>query len=201
MSKIRVMPQGDTTPPGDSQAWRDAPLSGGRRSASLKCHRPLATFPLRLAPGRLAGATEKEDDVLSFDVDAATAADTGMHMMGHPVTEETGVSLASLILSTLEDSKAEDIVQIDLRGKSAMADLMVICSGRSSRQVAAISDRLVDTLKQELGVRCTVEGKEAGDWVLIDAGDVIVHVFRPEVREFYQLEKMWMTPATAASRA
>ncbi len=122
-------------------------------------------------------------------------------MMSHPANEASDIPLASLILSTLEDAKAEDVAQIDLRGKSAMADLMVICSGRSSRQVAAISDRLVDTLKQERGVHCSVEGKEAGDWVLIDAGDVIVHVFRPEVREFYQLEKMWMTPAAAASRA
>jgi ribosome-associated protein len=77
-----------------------------------------------------------------------------------------------------------------------MADFMVICSGRSSRQVAAISEKLVDRLKQNLGILAKVEGKDTGDWVLVDAGDVIVHVFRPEVREFYQLEKMWQ-PAGA----
>ena len=84
------------------------------------------------------------------------------------------------------------------KGKSEMADYMVIASGRSSRQVTAIADHLVDHLKQDHGVPSRVEGKDAGDWVLIDAGDVIVHVFRPEVREFYQLEKMWLTPGNSA---
>ena len=103
------------------------------------------------------------------------------------------------ILTSLEDDKAEEVVEINLRGKSEMADYMVICSGRSSRQVVAIADKLVDRLKQDAGVICKVEGKEAGDWVLIDAGDVIVHVFRPEVRDFYQLEKMWLSPAESAA--
>lgn len=78
---------------------------------------------------------------------------------------------------------------------------MVICSGRSSRQVAAISEKLVDVLKSELGRSSKVEGKDTGDWVLIDTGDVIVHVFRPEVRDFYQLEKMWLPAGEAAKRA
>ena len=99
--------------------------------------------------------------------------------------------LLARILKSLDDDKAEDVVQIDLRGKSEMGDYMVVCSGRSTRQVTAISEKLVDALKQEYGRLCKVEGKGAGDWVLIDTGDVIVHVFRPEVREFYQLEKMW----------
>jgi ribosome-associated protein len=105
-------------------------------------------------------------------------------------------ALLARVLSSLDDDKAEDIVPIDLRGRSEMADHMVIASGRSSRQVAAISEKLVERLKEEFGILCKVEGKEAADWVLIDAGDVIVHVFRPEVREFYQLEKMWL-PAGA----
>ncbi|HBU16671.1 MAG: ribosome silencing factor [Rhodobacteraceae bacterium GWE1_64_9] len=96
------------------------------------------------------------------------------------------------MVASLEDDKAEEIVQIDLRGRSEVADYMVICSGRSSRQVAAISEKLVERLKQEFGRLCKIEGKETGDWVLIDTADVIVHVFRPEVREFYQLEKMWL---------
>lgn len=103
------------------------------------------------------------------------------------------------ILSSLEDDKAEDIVTIDLRGRSAMADHMVIASGRSSRQVASIAEKLVDRLKHEAGRGARIEGKETGDWVLIDADDVIVHVFRPEVREFYQLEKMWMPADTLGS--
>lgn len=82
-----------------------------------------------------------------------------------------------------------------------MGDYMVICSGRSSRQVASISEKLVDVLKSELGRSSKVEGKDTGDWVLIDTGDVIVHVFRPEVRDFYQLEKMWLPAGEAAKRA
>lgn len=105
------------------------------------------------------------------------------------------------VLSSLDDDKAENIVQIDLRGRSDMADYMVICSGRSSRQVAAISEKLADRLKQEFRISAKMEGKETGDWVLIDTGDVIVHVFRPEVREFYQLEKMWLPAGAQAARA
>ena len=100
------------------------------------------------------------------------------------------------VIASLEDDKAEDIVTIDLRGRSAMADHIVICSGRSARQVAAIAEKLVDRLKQATGRSARVEGKDTGDWVLVDTDDVIVHVFRPEVREFYQLEKMWMPADT-----
>lgn len=106
----------------------------------------------------------------------------------------------SLILASLEDDKAEDIVTIPLAGKSEMADHMVIATGRSSRQVAAIAEKLADRLKAELGLIARMEGKDLGDWVLVDAGDVIVHVFRPEVRDFYQLEKMWLPREAAAKR-
>ena len=106
--------------------------------------------------------------------------------------EETTIELlVDRILTSLKNDKAEDIVQIDLRGKSSIGDYMIIASGRSSRQVTAISEKLVDNIKKDFGRSSKVEGKNAGDWVLIDTGDVIVHVFRPEVREFYQLEKMW----------
>ena len=105
--------------------------------------------------------------------------------------ETTSKLLLDRILTSLKNDKAEDIVQIDLRGKSSIGDYMIIASGRSSRQVTAISEKLVDNIKKDFGRSSKVEGKNAGDWVLIDTGDVIVHVFRPEVREFYQLEKMW----------
>ena len=105
--------------------------------------------------------------------------------------ETTSELLLDRILTSLKNDKAEDIVQIDLRGKSSIGDYMIIASGRSSRQVPAISEKLVDNIKKDFGRSSKVEGKNAGDWVLIDTGDVIVHVFRPEVREFYQLEKMW----------
>ena len=106
--------------------------------------------------------------------------------------ETTSELLLDRILTSLKNDKAEDIVQIDLRGKSSIGDYMIIASGRSSRQVTAISEKLVDNIKKDFGRSSKVEGKNAGDWVLIDTGDVIVHVFRPEVREFYQLEKMWL---------
>jgi len=117
-------------------------------------------------------------------------------MKGLP-SDVTSDRLLARVLSSLDDDKAEDVVAIDLRGRSSVADHMVICSGRSSRQVGAIAEKLADRLKQEFGRSVKIEGKDQGDWVLIDAGDVIVHVFRPEVRDFYQLEKMWM-PAGAA---
>ncbi|MDV7144630.1 ribosome silencing factor [Tropicimonas sp. TH_r6] len=110
-------------------------------------------------------------------------------------------ALLNRILSSLDEDKAEDVVTIDLRGKSEMADHMVVCSGRSSRQVASISEKLVERVKADFGISSKIEGKDAGDWVLIDSGDVIVHVFRPEVREFYQLEKMWLTHGKADAKA
>ncbi|MBW4961528.1 MULTISPECIES: ribosome silencing factor [unclassified Sulfitobacter] len=108
----------------------------------------------------------------------------------------TSDALLASILSQLDDDKAEDIVQIDLRGKTAIGDYMVVCSGRSSRQVSSIAEKLAQMVKDEYNRTPRVEGKDTGDWVLIDTGDVIVHVFRPEVREFYQLEKMWMPTDT-----
>ena len=101
--------------------------------------------------------------------------------------------LSELIIHTLDADKAEDITTIDLAEKTLIADYMVIASGRSSRQVAALADRLLRKLKETGLGNCQVEGLPQADWVLIDAGDVIVHIFRPEVREFYNLEKMWST--------
>lgn len=99
--------------------------------------------------------------------------------------------LLKIVESSLDDDKAEDIVSIDLRGKSSIADYMVIATGRSSRQLAAMAQHLDEKL-HKLGVKdVAVEGKTQGDWVLLDGGDVVVHLFRPEVREFYNLEKMW----------
>lgn len=99
------------------------------------------------------------------------------------------------VLASLEDSKAENIVPIDIRRKSSLGDYMVVASGRSHRHVAAVADNLLKTLK-ETGTPARVEGLAGADWVLIDAGDIIVHVFRPEIRDFYGLEKMWQAPDT-----
>lgn len=120
--------------------------------------------------------------------------------MASAYSKATSDKLLAAVLSSLDDDKAEDVVQIDLRGKTAIGDHMVVCSGRSSRQVSAISEKLVERLKTEFGHFSRIEGKNTGDWVLVDTGDIIVHVFRPEVREFYQLEKMWqLSPADIES--
>ena len=99
--------------------------------------------------------------------------------------------LVELVQSSLEDDKAEDIVVIDLAGKSDIADFMIVASGRSQRQVGAMADHLQEKLKPLIAHKPAVEGHARCDWVLIDAGDVIVHLFRPEVRTFYNIEKMW----------
>lgn len=99
--------------------------------------------------------------------------------------------LHQLIMKSLDDDKAEDVVSIDLEGKSSIADSMIVASGRSHRQVAAIADHLCRRIKDAGFGTVRVEGLPHADWVLVDAGDVIVHIFRPEVREFYNLEKMW----------
>jgi len=144
-----------------------------------------------------------EDRNLSFQPNAAFAADERAKTAGiaHDKTQAsyTSQDLRDTVLTTLSDTKAEDVVEIDLRGKSSIGDYMVVCSGRSSRQVAALSEKLAEDIKSNFGVSVRMEGRDTGDWVLIDAGDVIVHVFRPEVRAFYQLEKMWLPAPSAAT--
>jgi ribosome-associated protein len=113
-------------------------------------------------------------------------------------------ALLALVLHSLDEDKAEEIVTIDLRGKTAIADNMVIANGRSQRQVSAMADHLMERVLAAGFKRCRVEGKRQADWVLIDCGDVVVHLFRPEVRTFYNLEKMWSAefgPATQAAVA
>jgi nicotinate (nicotinamide) nucleotide adenylyltransferase/ribosome silencing factor RsfS/YbeB/iojap len=107
--------------------------------------------------------------------------------------------LLPTILASLEDGKAVDVVTIDLAGKTEIADYMVIASGNSARQVVALTEHLLDVLPKKR--RAAVEGKAQGDWVLIDAGDVIVHLFRPEIRAYYNLEKMWGTVLSDAETA
>lgn len=98
----------------------------------------------------------------------------------------------TLIMDSLEDAKAEDIVVIDLEGKSSIGDHMIVASGRSHRHVGAIADRLSKQLRESGFGRARIEGQENCDWVLLDAGGIIVHIFRPDVREFYNIEKMWL---------
>ena len=99
--------------------------------------------------------------------------------------------LHRLVLQSLDDDQAVEIVTIPLTGKSNIADYMVVASGRSTRQVASMAVKLGDKIKERFGKNVRIEGLPAADWVLIDADDVIVHIFRPEVRSFYNLERMW----------
>jgi ribosome-associated protein len=110
-------------------------------------------------------------------------------------------ALHDLVLQSLDDDQAVEVVSIPLTGKSSIADFMVIASGRSSRQVASMAQKLTERIKKELGRNVRLEGLPVADWVLIDADDVIVHLFRPEVRSFYNLERMWAFEDTARPAA
>ena len=114
----------------------------------------------------------------------AETADTGR-------TPNDVEDLHRLVLQSLDDDQAQEVVSIPLAGKSSIADHMVIASGRSTRQVASMATKLGDRIKERFGKNVRIEGLPAADWVLIDADDVIVHLFRPEVRSFYNLERMW----------
>lgn len=126
------------------------------------------------------------DQATSFSASGAFAG-TGNQTHIHSAQNNT----QSLIHHVLEDMKAEEEVHIDLSGKTSLADTMIIASGRSSRHVSSIAEKVMEALKQSGMNQVRVEGMPACDWVLIDAGDVILHLFRPEVRSFYNLEKMW----------
>jgi ribosome-associated protein len=114
---------------------------------------------------------------------------------------EQAEALHDLVLRSLDDDKAVEVVSIPLGGKSNIADYMVIASGRSTRQVAAMAQKLSERIKRELGRSVRIEGLPVADWVLIDADDVIVHLFRPEVRSFYNLERMWAFEDSAPAAA
>lgn len=108
--------------------------------------------------------------------------------------------MIEVVLKSLEDAKAEQTVAIDITGKSSLSDHMVVTSGRSHRHVGAVADQLTKALREAGFGKPRVEGLPHCDWVLVDAGDVIVHIFRPEVREFYNIEKMWQTDFAADAR-
>ncbi len=108
-----------------------------------------------------------------------------------PAPRPTPANLHDLVLQSLDDDQAQDVVVIPLEGKSSIADYMVIASGRSTRQVATMAQKLAERVKHGGYGHARIEGLPAADWVLIDAGDIVVHLFRPEVRTFYNLERMW----------
>ncbi len=118
----------------------------------------------------------------------ATKAQTAQPVQ---VSDAEVAALHALIMQSLDDDQAVDAISIPLAGKSSIADHMVIASGRSTRQVASMAQKLQEKIKAQTGRPVRVEGMSAADWVLLDAGDVIIHLFRPEVRSFYNLERMW----------
>lgn len=132
--------------------------------------------------------------------ESQAVSDTGRK--SPPASPEEIEALHQLVLKSLDDDKGEEIVSIPLAGKSSIADYMVIASGRSSRQVGAMAQKLAERIKKEFGRPVRIEGLPVADWVLIDADDIIVHLFRPEVRSFYNLERMWAfgdEPSTSGS--
>ena len=121
-----------------------------------------------------------------------------------PMTDAASHELLELVLDELDENQAQEVVSIPLEGKSSIADHMVIASGRSTRQVASIAQKLTERIKQAGMGPVRLEGLPAADWVLVDAGDVVIHLFRPEVRSFYNLERMWAfgdAPPVAAGNA
>lgn len=187
---------------------------------------PLSSSQLRMAArsfgpdslrARFAASTFKEADPLMVkstmaktpaeklpaDVPKKTARKKpAAETAGAPAKTEFGPeAVRDLIVKSIDDDKGEDIVVVDLQGRSNLADYIVIATGRSARQVGAMADHLIKKLQPELSFRMTVEGLPQGDWVLLDCGDVVVHLFRPEVRDFYAIEKMWglEPPALKAS--
>ncbi len=156
----------------DTPAMIDVPASPGSQASPIS-----------------GSGSETDGDAMADQV--AGERDTQPDTSGLTPDAFEGLSLADLILKSLDDDKAQDVMAVDLEGKSSMADTMVIASGRSHRHVAAMADHLCERIKAAGFSSPKVEGLPHCDWVLIDAGDVIIHLFRPEVRAFYNLEKIW----------
>lgn len=127
--------------------------------------------------------------VASIPLGPAQAAATKAQSLAR--SDMSTTALHELVMTQLDDDQAQEIVSIPLEGKSSIADHMVIASGRSTRQVASMAQKLAEAIKKAGFGNARIEGLPAADWVLIDAGDVVVHLFRPEVRTFYNLERMW----------
>ena len=156
------------------------------------------TYVIAVAPGRVPGTVERKGKEPLSTVAILRAGTDRPELVSkaRPDADET----LRLVLARLDDMKAEDILTIDLRNKSSIADYMVVTSARSNRHVGSVADRVLEDLREAGLTGLRVEGMAHCDWVLIDAGDVIVHVFRPDVRTFYNLERLW-TRGRNAGRA
>lgn len=136
------------------------------------------------------GATEGNEH-LSPELKRMPGASQTGELLRRVKSDLDADTASRVILASLEDDKAEDIQAIDIRGKSSFADVLVVASGRSARHVGALADHVMHKLKEAGAKEVRVEGMPHCDWVLVDAGDVVVHLFRPEVRAFYNIEKIW----------
>ena len=171
----------------------------------ITCRRSISTKDKALSvsrPTRTGKTTETGPAVAKArPAKTATAKPAPAKQAPAPVepTSPDAFELATMVVQQLDDDKAENILNIPLAGKSPMADAMIVASGRSARHVSALADHVSQKLKEAGASKVRVEGLPNADWVLIDAGDLIVHIFRPEVREFYNLERIWAgdTPTTA----
>lgn len=137
-------------------------------------------------------------------VDKTTNGHMGVNLNNKPRPKadvKAAKALSDLIVGVLDENSAQDVIEIDISGKSSVADFMIVASGRSNRHVSALADYVIQDLKEHDHGDMGVEGLDAADWVLIDAGDVILHIFRPEVRAFYNLEKIWSVPLPESVRA
>jgi ribosome-associated protein len=140
------------------------------------------------------GGATRRNDHLSPEPKRAPAAKPAGRAAPKAARPPRGIdadAAVKVVLTSLDDDKAEDILAIDIRGKSSFADMLVIASGRSGRHVAALADHVLRKLKESGVKHVQIEGLPQADWVLVDAGDVVIHLFRPEVRSFYNIEKIW----------
>lgn len=168
-----------------------APKTAAKSSAKTTAAKPKAAKPAAKAAAKPKAAKPKATPKAATKPAAAVLAREKAEAARLAASKKQVQAMLKSITACLDDDKAEDVVAIDLSGKTPMADYMVVASGRSSRHVGAIADHVMRRLKDEGYGLARVEGMTQGDWVLIDAGDIVIHVFRPEVREFYRLEKMW----------
>lgn len=185
-------PAATKAPVAKKAAASKKPASAAKKPASAKTApkaKPAPKKPVAKAPAKAKTSAKAKPATKST---SAAIAKRQKAIAAKQVADRKHVAaMLKLVTTSLEDDKAENIIAIDLNGKTPMADYMVVASGRSGRHVAAVADHLMRRLKDEGFGLARVEGMTQGDWVLIDAGDIIIHVFRPEVREFYRLEKMW----------
>ena len=173
-------------------ARRRVPIEGAKRLAEMKP--PAWVFFHTPLDARSATGIRSEQKTTAAQTSAEQSSElstvaTLKPRIGPTRPDDPARKILNLVHETLEDGKAEEVVTIDLAGKTTIADYMVIASGRSTRQVMALTEHLEEALARR--TRISIEGKTQGDWVLIDTGDVIVHLFRPEIRAYYNLEKMW----------